>query len=29
MIVPEISGPAKKRPTVLVFDDEAGPRDAA
>ena len=28
MIVPEISGPAKKRPTVLVIDDEAGPRDA-
>ena len=28
MIVPEISGPVKKRPTLLVIDDEAGPRDA-
>ncbi|MDP1949351.1 MAG: response regulator [Nitrospirota bacterium] len=28
MIVSEISGPAKQRPTLLVIDDEAGPRDA-
>jgi len=28
MIVPTISEPAKKRPTLLVIDDEAGPRDA-
>lgn len=28
MIVPEIPEPATQRPTVLVIDDEAGPRDA-
>lgn len=28
MIVPVIPEPAKKRPTLLVIDDEAGPRDA-
>lgn len=28
MIVPVIPEPAKKKPTLLVIDDEAGPRDA-